>query len=416
MYAKVHSSVVCLSLVLVAVTGCQVGPRVQQPMRAIWVTRGDYRSADDVVRIMDNCQQAGFNTVVFQVRGNGTAFYQSNLEPWADELGGQDPGWDPLGLACNEGHARGMQVHAWVNVMPAWQGRAAPANPEQLYSKHPDWFWYDATGARQPLVHTNGQDTRPWYVSVNPCLPEVRAYLVEVFRDLVARYPVDGLHMDYIRFPNEPVVSGEKIPDYPRDARTLELYRQATGKGPDDDPNAWKAWRTECVTTLVRDIHDMLRVTKPEAVLTASVGTSRGAEHFRDDRRWVREKLLDAAFPMNYTDSADTFAKRIDSWLEDKPAVPLVPGLWFGRHPGKSPEEVAAAVRQQIEIAREKTGNFCLFSYASLFDTHPGNAVTPDPEATTQATTQMTRAAQRQSAKAIRREVLVPYLAGLAGE
>jgi len=165
------------------------------------------------------------------------------------------------------------------------------------------------------------------------------------------------------------------------------------------------------VTSLVRDIHDMLRATKPEAVLTASVGTGRGAEHYRDDRRWAREKLLDAAFPMNYTDSAKQFAERIDSWLEDKPTIPLVPGLWFGRYPGKSPEEVAAAVREQIEISRAKTGNFCLFSYASLFDTHPNNAVTPDPEAA--PTTQAQRLARRASAKAIRREVLVPFLAGL---
>jgi uncharacterized lipoprotein YddW (UPF0748 family) len=386
----------CASVVLLA--GCQTAPRLPQATRAIWVTRFDYKTPADVKQIIENCSQAGFNTVLFQVRGNGTAFYKSNLEPWADELGGKDPGFDPLELACREAHARDMELHAWVNVMPAWRGTKPPANPEQVYNKHPEWFWYDQHGTRQALSS--------FYVSLNPCLPEVRAYTVEVFRDLVAHYDVDGLHMDYIRFPNEPpAIPKDSGIDYPRDERTLALYREATGLAPDDDADAWNKWRTDQVTQLVADIQAMLRSTKPQVVFSASVGAvpKSALKHFQDGRRWADERLLDALILMNYVETAEDFLKRTEPWLADPPPIPVVPGLWFGRHKDQTTEEAANAVKEQIAAAREKTGNFCIFAYSSLFDSADQDELVKQSEE------------QRQT-RAVRRAVLVPYLRELAAK
>lgn len=391
---RVLLAALCLGFVAVFLSGC-IGPRVDEPMRAIWVTRFDYKSAADVTQIIANCADAGFNTVLFQVRGNGTAFYDSACEPWADELGGDDPGFDPLKLACRSAHARGLQLHAWVNVMPAWRGEQPPSNPEQLYNKHPEWFWYDQQGERQALSS--------FYVSLNPCLPEVRAYLVDVFRDLVAKYDLDGLHMDYIRFPNEPPATpkGSGL-DYPRDARTLALYCADTGLTPDADAAAWNQWRTDQVTELVADIHQMMRRTKPRAVLSAAVGSvsKRARHHFQDARGWIDRDIIDLVILMNYTDSPETFGQRLEPWLVDAPAVPVVPGLWFGRHKGKPIEEAVAAVRSQIEIALESHGHFCVFAYSSLFDS-------VDQELTKQSD-------EQRRIRQTRREALLPFLRSLA--
>ncbi len=385
---------VALAATLLTSTGCQTGPQTGGPIRAIWVTRYDYKTADDVSRIIDNCATAGFNTVLFQVRGNGTSFYKSAFEPWADELGGADPGFDPLALACREAHDRDVELHAWVNVMPAWRGKKPPANPEQLYNKHPDWFWYDQHGNRQALSS--------FYVSLNPCLPEVREYIVDVFQDLVANYDVDGLHMDYIRFPNEPPATpkGSGL-DYSRDQATLDLYLAETGLTPDQDKEAWSRWRTDQVSKLVADIHAMMRHTKPKAALSAAVGSvrERALHHFQDGRQWIDEGIIDIVLLMNYTDSPDTFAGRIDPWMADDPAAPIVPGLWFGRH--ASVDAGIQAVKEQIAIAEEKTGNFCVFAYSSLFDSQ-------DEELTAQDSKQR---ATRHS----RREVLVPVIQEMAG-
>jgi uncharacterized lipoprotein YddW (UPF0748 family) len=349
--------------------GCASTSRFPSAARAIWVTRSDYKGADDVVRIMQDCKEGGFNAVVFQVRGNGTALYRSKLEPWADELGGKDPGFDPLKVACQEAHARGMQLHAWVNVMPAWRGTTPPTNPEQLYHKRPEWFWYDQHGNRQALSS--------FYVSLNPCLPEVRDYLVGVFREVVAGYDVDGLHQDYIRFPNEPpAVPKDSGLDYPRDARTLELYRIETGKAPDDDPDAWKRWRAAQVTKLVRDIQKMVRRQRPRAVLTAAVGSKPEGPldwHLRDSDAWARQRLLDAVFPMNYTEDVGLFRARVNAWSDPHYGLPVVTGIMIGnREP--------SLLEEQIQISLERTPHLCFFAYSAMFDSRDERAARRPPE------------------------------------
>ena len=98
--------------------------------RAIWVTRFDYKSPEDVEKIIKNCKDYNFNQVLLQVRGNGTVYYKSEIEPWAYELTsdspvttGKDPGWDPLKNACELAHKLGLQLHVYMNVFPAWRSQ-----------------------------------------------------------------------------------------------------------------------------------------------------------------------------------------------------------------------------------------------------------------------------------------------------
>ncbi|MFQ5495264.1 MAG: family 10 glycosylhydrolase, partial [Phycisphaerae bacterium] len=284
-----------------------------QSTRAIWVTRWDYKTPTDVATVMKNCRAAGFNTVLFQVRGNGTAMYRSRIEPWAEELGGRDPGFDPLKLACREAHRQGLKLQAWVNVVPGWRGKGPPDNRRQLYHAHPDWFWRDACNRRQPFG---------WYNSLNPCYPEVRAYLVSVMREIVTRYDVDGLHLDYIRFPNDwhdSYLPAKAVPDYPRDRRTLALFRRDTGQTPTSNPKAWDRWRTEQITRLVGDIRRMIRRTVPRMTLTAAVGADRQAalrRHFQDTRRWMADGLLRAAPEDGYAPTPTGLLDLDTAWRE----------------------------------------------------------------------------------------------------
>jgi len=197
----------------------------------------------------------------------------------------------------------------------------------------------------------------------------VRNYIVSVFREIVANYPIDGLHMDYIRFPSEPpaIPAGSGL-DYPRDAKTLALYKQATGLAPDANKANWDKWRTDQVTQLVADIRSMMRQTRSSAVLSASVGgdEEESRRYFRADRRWAKEGLLDAAFPMAYRSALASFDTRIADWLKWRGIVRVVPGLWFA--PNLETARGSEVVRQQIESSWRQSGNVCVFSYASLFD------------------------------------------------
>ncbi len=241
--------------------------------------------------------------------------------------------------------------------MPAWWGTEPPKDPKQLYNKHPEWMWYDQKGQRQAL-------TDKFYVSVNPCLPEVRHYLVEVMRDLVGRYSIDGLHLDYMRFPNEaPAIPEGSGIDYPRDKQTLSLFRGETGHTPDEDPAAWEAWRTECVTNLLRDIRRTVRQTRPSVELSCAVGPvpEKALHHFQDVKTWLADDLVDVVYPMNYTRDPKVYAERVAAWRALADGRPVVMGV-------RIDSGDVELYREELGSALRNFNGYAVFAYSSLFD------------------------------------------------
>ena len=325
------------------------------PPRAVWVVREAYDSPDEIAALMQAIQDAGLNTVLFQVRGNGTAWYRSKIEPFAYEYEGGDSGFDPLEVACREAHRRGLSLHAWVNVMPAWQGPGPPEDPKQLYNAHGDWFWYDQEGRREPIPSD-------FYVSLNPCLPKVRDYLVSVFEEIVSRYPVDGLHMDYIRFPVDK--KPEDI-DYPHDEKTLALYKRATGKGPTDDAEAWSQWRRDQVTRLVGDVRRMVKRVRPRALLSAACTWNLDRalnSYLQDGVGWLRGDLIDLVFLMNYTADVGAFKSQQEAWQREAGKRPVVPGLGIYKH-----DDPQTSI-DQLALTERWGYGFALFSDRVLFN------------------------------------------------
>jgi uncharacterized lipoprotein YddW (UPF0748 family) len=320
---------------------------------------------------MENCEGLGLNAVLFQVRGNGTVFYPSHIEPWSEALGGRSPGFDPLEVAVREAHAHDLELHAWVNVMPAWRGPNPPQDPRQLYNAHPEWFWYDQKGRRQPLVQTIEGQPGGWYVSLNPCLPEVRQYLVSVFEEIVRGYDIDGLHLDYIRFPNDNAPRGV---DYPYDPRTLALYQAATGRSPADNREIWSQWRAEQVSRLVYETRVMMRRVNPRMKLSAAVNPDpirARTAYFQDGGTWTAKDWVDCLLPMNYTPDEATFVQRAEAWRRRAHGKAIVMGV--GLHMTGTAHNAA----RQIELADRWKGGFSLFAYSSLF-APPGSTAPAD--------------------------------------
>ena len=171
---------------------------------------------------------AGFNTIFFQVRAAGDAYYAPGLEPWASRLTNSAVATQTLGARSWLGpayadvdyvaHAAGLEVHAYVNVYPAWLpppnaqfGALAPpaTTPPQMfdrftygpdYAAHPGelglgytWRQYSAPDAPMPLAWGH-------YLWASPGVDAVQAHIEAVVRDLVTRYPVDGIHLDLVRY------------------------------------------------------------------------------------------------------------------------------------------------------------------------------------------------------------------------
>ncbi len=349
------TSAILLSL-LISRPGEAAGGATDE-VRALWVTRFEYQTAADVRTIVANSAALGFNTILFQVRGQADAYYRSEIEPWAERLGGRDPGFDPLEVACRESKRHGIKLHAWINTMPAWRGKVPPQDRTHIVYRRPDWIVTGRDGRRQPF--------NDHYVALNPCLPEVRDYTASVVRDIVSRYEVDGLHLDYVRF-----IEG----DWSFDAKTLKLFRAASGGTPERNPEAWKSFRKGAVTELVKQIRQVMTETRPSAILSAAIFPSVKSRErvLQDAEGWVSQGLVDWVFPMTYEDSEGGFREIVEESYElfspplrrgrrVQPAsadVVCFPGVGAYRH--KTPEQTV----KQLELCRR---GFALFSYSSLY-------------------------------------------------
>jgi len=348
-------------------------------VRAVWVTRFDYKAPMDVASIVANCAKAGFTDIFFQVRGNATSFYPSRVEPWAFELHGKDvantgkdPGWDPLLTACSWAKRYNIRLHAYINVLPGWRGFAEPPPAAgQIWTAHPDWFMVDSTGAKM-------RPTSAWYSFVNPAHPQVRGHLSQIAAEL-ARYDVAGLHLDYIRFPYDYKDVAREV--Y-RNASTAQIQAHSSFSfdplslrmmGSSTSRRKWDVFRRDAVTQVVRDLNGVFKKARgQQTVISASVLADFNAGYskaFQDSRRWTKEQSVDWVVPMNY--SASLYDERLalirHSIGKKASASQLVVGINCA---GDADE-----IRRQIEVARRAgCRGFALFAYSHLFKQHQPTA------------------------------------------
>ncbi|MHC5071326.1 MAG: glycoside hydrolase family 10 protein, partial [Planctomycetota bacterium] len=281
------------------------------------MNRWDYRTASDISHIMRQCARAGFTTVMFQVRGNGTALYSSRQEVWSEQFDFKAPTFDPLSRAVVAAHANGLKIHAWINVLPGWRGDKPPKDQRQLFHTRPEWFLQTAE-PRSGIVKEGS------YFWLNPCLPDVRSYLATICWEIADDYEVDGIHLDYIRFP------GDAPADAPSDPASRRLFRRERGVDPEQDRAAFARWKQESVTRLVLDVRQELsRLLRPVSLTVAVIaGLTKTRTQFHQDWPvWVRHGAVDAVLPMAYADDDELFGKYVRSSVTAAGSVPVIAGV-----------------------------------------------------------------------------------------
>ncbi len=337
---------------------------IDTEIRAIWVTRGSYKSPEDIQKIIQNCADYNLNVILFQVRGNGTVYYDSKIEPWAWELSGspdklgENPGWDPLQVAIDEAHSRQMLIYAWLNTFPAWQGVTdPPANVPQLWNTHRDWFMVDKNGS---IMEPQGKNLG-WYRFISPGIPAVQDYLRDVYTEVVQNYAVDGIHFDYVRHPGE-------IGDYSYDSISLSRFKKQTGNTPDEAPEAWDQFRRDNVSSVVRKTYNSVTAINPHVAVTAAVvGKSANARfiHYSSARDWMKEGTMDIIMTMTYVSDLASFRSMNKDHIDNAHGRFVCPGIGVSQI--KTPEDLI----EQIETARMMGAQgVTFFAYHSLFPHH----------------------------------------------
>jgi uncharacterized lipoprotein YddW (UPF0748 family) len=277
-------------------------------LRCAWVTRWAFKSPGDISTTFEKLRAAGINTVFFQVRGACTVLYPSEIEPWSGVLEGklgEDPGWDPLDTAVSEAHKRGLDIHAWINVFPAWPVSESPRGPREteprhVVLEHPEWLARNRRGEIMPIDKSEAKHS---YAFLSPSVPAVRAHIIRVVEEIVSNYEVDGLHLDYVRFPDS---------TYSYDEVSTSAYKSYAPYAPHG--MTYALWRTIQLTDFIREIKKTVTEARPHAILSATMRRDaiESMEYFlQDGIEWIRQGYVDLLVPMIYTTSMDAFEKSV---------------------------------------------------------------------------------------------------------
>lgn len=359
-----------ITLLLIILPFLPVASQPKYEIRATWLTTlggmdwprtkagnaaGIQRQKKELCDILDRLKAANFNTVLLQTRLRGDMIYPSSIETFAESLTGytgRNPGYDPLAFAIEECHKRGLELHAWIVTIPA-------GNTRQVKLL-----------GRNSVVQKNRSMCKlykgNWYL--DPGNPDTKEYLSRIVKEVASRYDVDGIHFDYIRYPEQ----AENFPD----KDTFRKY----GKGKE-----LKQWRRDNITEIVRRLYTDIKSIKPWIKVSSSpVGKyrdtnrypSRGwnAYHivYQDAQKWLKEGIHDALFPMMYFQGNNFYPFALD-WKENSGNRWIVPGLGIYFLSPREQDWALDEVVRQIHFTRQmKLNGQAYFRNRFLLDNTKG--------------------------------------------
>lgn len=282
-------------------------------IRAVWLTTNwhlDWPSTNvstteqkkQLIAKLDTLKSLNFNTVLFQVRSQGRVMFHSNVEPFSSFISASD-GFDPLAFAVSECHKRGMECHAWMITYPLGNNRSFSFNRRSGLLKKEFCKYYKGE----------------WYL--DPGNPKSDEYLLAIVHEIVDNYDVDGIHFDYIRYPDE----NKGFPD-------KDSYKKYGGG------LSLAEWRRANVTNFVKQAYDYVKSQKPWIQVSSSpLGIYRslsgrgdkwsGFESvYQDSYNWLKMGIHDAVYPMMYYDG-ENFFPYVKDWLKNSNGRFIVPGL-----------------------------------------------------------------------------------------
>lgn len=335
---------------------CMLAQEPAVEIRAAWLTTNwklDWPRKGKTVeeqkaeleKILDELQEQNFNLILFQVRAQGKTFYHSLVEDRSPYFNGAN-GFDPLAFAIEACHQRGMECHAWIPAFPVEQIKMSRRG--KILEKRPDFYKRNGSG---------------WFL--DPGRRETQTRLELLVTEIVSKYDVDGIHLDYIRYPENSKTF--------QDNDTYRLY----GKGKNKND-----WRRENVNRIVSAVYDTVKSIKNWVQVSSSpIGKYKAIKPsdgwtayeavFQDAGRWMQEGKHDLLFPMMYYKEAD-FYPYVDKWIEVSNNRPIVPGLGAYQLEEKERNWNIEDIDAQIQFSRDKNIGQAYFRVGQIIDNKKG--------------------------------------------
>jgi len=276
--------------------------------RALFVDawHAGYLNDSQINQLISDAQYVNANAIIMEVRRRGDAFYSSSYEPWAYTVG-----FDSLAKVIQKAHAASprIEVHAWFVVWPIASGSNPPADPNHPYNKYPQYLTKDESGN----TLCSGDY---WF---DPGHPGAEQYTYNVIMDVVNRYDIDGINLDYIRF------GGSHFGYNDVSVARFNAANGRTGQ-PYYTDSAWCNWRRAQVANFVRKVYANAIAVKPNIKITADLICGHPApgvfsscqaygSYFQNWPAWMQEGILDMGMPMAYFECDGSYASDYYGWL-----------------------------------------------------------------------------------------------------
>lgn len=319
-------------------------------VRAVWLTTNwglDWpkygktakSQKQELINILDELSALNFNLILFQARGHGRVFYNSNIESKSTLF---DNSFDPLAFVLEESHKRNMECHAWITMFPDKKNpRRNTKTPEHI--KIVNNYWY-----------------------LDPGHPTTHKYLQSIVSEIVDNYDIDGIHLDYIRYP-----------DKPKDIKDDDTFRVFGRSQQKED------WRRDNVTKLVYSIYDLIKAKKPWVQLSsAPIGKYTSLPNKKewtayetlsqDPIKWINDGKHDLLFPMLYYE-INEFTPHYEIWREHNIKRPIVAGLGLYKLDPKDKNWDLDVIKDAVKQVKSAENNgFSYFRTSQIIDNTKG--------------------------------------------
>lgn len=354
--------------------------------RATWVVSYSMKTADSIWDFCDEAYEARANTVFVQVRARGDAYYQSELEPRA---AGISPGLDPLKEVLAAA-GTDLEVHAWVNCALVAGAEERPSDPRHIVNRHPEWLAVPEPIAAELRKYS---PTNPTYLQklrdyasknrgtveglfVDLAIPDVRMHIANVVGDIARRYPLRGIHLDYIRYANAKFgYSKAALDEFRRvvDAELPAYERREMAKRIETDPftytkrfkQRFARFRREAVTETVRECREAADRARAGLLFSAAVLPDiedARDQNFQDWSEWLKTAVVDVACPMIYSQRDSLFEQQSRAAIAASSKGVVWPGIgaWL-----LTPAEIN---RRILFCRRQGAPGIAFFSHQGLKD------------------------------------------------